>query len=503
MKNSPSAKWVSWLLTFMFLFMFFVSLILSLSGYAWNILPDYRFHFWLILLTFLLAVIAGMVASYSFVSFSQTRELKSLMLLILGLNLILWVFLYMITHPSSSEWSSFFADRARNRTLGIAFVLIAVPCILLGSFGGHAKPSRLSVIFLIVWGTILMPLTCLWFFFSPFPVFLMTNQVGGIEGLTPIGLVVSFGYLISQIVAALRLAQNWRNTRDILDLSLLYAMLVWLVGTAFIIILWDPLQIAELIWVGSIAFGLLFVGAVQFITSIIDPHRALESLVDRRTSELELSKKESEFYLNMWTHKMGNILQGLITYLDILELGDDAGLTTRSAAKALGKEATLVNHQVTRLTQIKNAYEEKLRPTLIKTALENGISSAQGIVDEELSIEITGIGKTKIMADDLLNLAFQSAILFFYKHKLDSNSTLSITEQEFDMKPAVLMKYRSERLPNIYWNFLTNPELTWNTGLDLDLFALKLLMIRYEGELLYKRDDSNNENTFILIFNPA
>lgn len=418
----------------MFISMLIVIGVMGLSGFAWTLLPVSRFSFWLTLLAFLLAVSAGMVASYSFISFSQFREIRSLMLLLLGLNLALWSFLFLVTHPSSASWSTIFADRAKNRTLGIAFVLIAVPCILIGSFGGDAKPRKSSIQILLLWGTVLMPIVSLWFFFSPTPVFLMTDSTGGIEGLTPIGMIASFGYLVAQILAVVRLGQKWRKTRESIDLSLLFAMSEWVVGTIFIIILWDPLQIAELIWIGSIIFGLFFIGAVQFISSIVHPHKILESLVEQRTVELELSKKESEFYLSMWTHKMGNILQGIVTYLDLIELEDIVDENeTVSAARALSQEATLVNNQVLRLTQIMDTFPIQLMSIDIDKALKKAIKSSKDILDDEsFIIEYSRGGDLSVMADRLLDLTFQSAILFFAKRRFDDKSPVRISLSEIN-----------------------------------------------------------------------
>ncbi|MFW9794747.1 MAG: hypothetical protein ACFFEE_10620, partial [Candidatus Thorarchaeota archaeon] len=342
MSELQGSPWENRILLFIFVVTMISFLVAGFSGLAWRILDLIEFSFWIVIVTFLLAVSAVAVLTYSFVSFTQSREVRHLMLLLMSANIIIWGFLFLLSHPSSINWSAMFSDRNRNRTLAMALVLIVIPTIILGSFTGELKPSRPSVLLLILWGTVIMPIISLVLFFSPDPLFIMVTSEGGIEGLTPIGAAISMGYLIAQLIAVPRLLQIWWRSRNTIDLSLLLALVIWLLGTLFIIILWDPLQVAEILWVASIITGFLFIAVVQFVTSILHPHRHLEGLVNQRTKELNLSKQESEFYLKMWTHKMGNYLQGMITYLEILEMAEqysEDDRETRLAAGDLSREA--------------------------------------------------------------------------------------------------------------------------------------------------------------------
>ncbi len=146
-KKSPRESQV---VLFLFLLSLFGITIAGVTGFAWNILILNEFSLYLVILSFLLTVSAGAVLTYSFITFSQSREVRHLMFLLMSVNIILWIFLFLLSHPSSTNWSVFFSDKDRNRTLGMAFVLIIIPSILLGSFTGELKPSRPSVFLLII-----------------------------------------------------------------------------------------------------------------------------------------------------------------------------------------------------------------------------------------------------------------------------------------------------------------------------------------------------------------
>ena len=97
--------------------------------------------------------------------------------------------------------------------------------------------------------------------------------------------------------------------------------------------------------------------------------KVLYEIVDDRTSKLEQSEKEIVFYLDMWTHKIGNILQGMMTYLELLPgNSEDNNMVQNELAKDLGREGNLVNRQVIALTKIKQTKGKPLGSVNLRDA---------------------------------------------------------------------------------------------------------------------------------------
>jgi signal transduction histidine kinase len=489
---------ISYVVVFAFLAALVLLAYVAFSGRAWVVLSPQEFLFWLTLLTFILATAAGSVATYSFASFARTRETRSFMLIMVGLDLVIWVFLYLVTHPASIEWASAFSGRDRNRTIGTVFVIIIVPAILIDSFSGSARLTRRSGMLLSAWGIFIVPFISFWFLFSPQPVFSMTSAQGGVEGLTPEGAIISLGYLISQIVAALMFVRRWRGARSIHDLSLLLALSYWIIGTLFIVVLWNPFQIAELIWVGTIISGLAFIAAVQFMSSILEPHRKLEALVEQRSQELELSYRESEYYLNMWTHKMGNLLQGIVTYLEILESTPEGGveqLRSRNIAHELSKEAILVNKQVLQLSQIKEIYHSELKPASLYQAVVDAVETAYGLLDEgSFSASLITLRDASVRADELLSLVFLSAIIFHVQNKQGDPVHIDFSLKESSDAVSLTTRATGEQLSKQVREYLLSDELIGSLSLNLELFIIKVLMKRYDASLNCAYDTESGQN---------
>ncbi|MHA1928648.1 MAG: hypothetical protein ACTSV2_08750, partial [Candidatus Thorarchaeota archaeon] len=476
METNFEYRWVSWLIFVLLMSLIFIIIMAMISGIAWTILELSEYAYWMTLLAFLLAVSAGMVSTYSFVSFMKTRQIRNLMLLLLGLNIIMWAFLYLVTHPASVNLAPLFSSRNRNRTMGFGLVLIIVPSILLGSFSGTAKATQSIKSVLILWGAVILPIISLWFLFSPEPVFMMTEPgSGGVEGITPQGMVLSMVYLFCQIIAFLRSAQRWRNTRNIHDLSLFMALTIWIFGTVLIILLWDPFQIAELLWFSTIIAGFLIIGIVQFITSIVTPHKKLEGIVKQQTRELTLSKQESEFYLNLWTHKMGNILQAVVTYLDVLEYAaqnSEDDRETRSLARRMSKEATRVNYQVLQLSQIKESFNHETKPVEVVSIINRAASSSYSYLGiDTFTTHLNFHEEIYVVADDILELVFLSAIIYIMKKKIDGVPLISISHEQTDSHHEIVFTSRGEQLPKGEEDFLHTVDLVGNPSLDLDLFT--------------------------------
>ena len=503
-KKDEGTKRENQIITLLFVIISFSFLFAGVSGSAWQILTIPDFSFTLVILSIALAVTAGAVLTYSFVSFSQNREVRHLMFLVMSANILLWIILYLLSHPSSVDWSPYFSDRDRNRTLAMAFVLVVIPTIVLGSFTGEMKPSRPSVFLLILWGVIILPITSLVLFFSPNPLFIMVTSEGGIQGLTPIGAGISLGYLISQIIVLPWLIHRCRKTRNSTDLSLMLALILWIIGTIFIIILWNPLQSAELLWVSSIIAGFLLIGMSQFMNAIINPHRFLTQKVQQRTRELNYSISESEFFLKMWSHKMGNLLQGMITYLDILEYAaqhSEEDKDTRVAARNLSHEATNVNLQVSQLTRIKEYMDEPLIQTDVVSALEKAIDATEQLIGEEsFSVQISEMADFSITADDFLPLVFQSLFIFYAKNKNDDKIQFTITMNSEETRQVINITSGGEPIPDELREFMEGGQNIEKVVLDLNLFTVKLLLTRYNATIKCNRDADTLENSCILMF---
>ncbi|MHA1862425.1 MAG: hypothetical protein ACTSWA_01550, partial [Candidatus Thorarchaeota archaeon] len=297
---------------------------------------------------------------------------------------------------------------------------------------------------------------------------------------------------------------KWWKTKDPIDLSLMLALILWITGTVFIIVLWDPLQIAELLWMTTIIAGFLLIATVQFVTSIIRPHKLLESQVFQRTQELNQSKRESDFYLSMWTHKLGNFLQGMVTYLDILEHAsqnseDDS--KTRAVARDLSREAIIVNQQVTDLMRIRERQHQVLWPVNLLQVLKEAVNSTDQMIGaRNFSIEYVNLKDHAVLADNFLSLVFQSLISYHYKNRIEDQPIFSIAMETYDDNLEINFKSRGENIPQELIDFMESGENMNKIALDLDLFTVKLLLSRYHASIRCERNEDTSENQCTLHF---
>ncbi len=114
----------------MFLSFFTVQLLVLISGFAWVYVEPNLFSYWMFVFVAFLAIVSGIVSTYSFVQYTQERRFKSFVIALLGANVVLLAFLFLLTHPVSS-WSVF-SNRDRNITIVASMGFLITPGVLAG-----------------------------------------------------------------------------------------------------------------------------------------------------------------------------------------------------------------------------------------------------------------------------------------------------------------------------------------------------------------------------------
>ena len=505
MTNKSEYHWVNWLLAIGFMTATSIVILMIASQSAWTILETNEFTFWLNILTPTLAVSASGVAIYSFVSYLQNREIRNLMLIMIAINIILWVFLYLLTHPASVDWSPYLVDqsRDRNRTIVILLGVTFPPSIILGLLSKKTKTTKISSILLVLWGIVLMPLIYLWALLSADVTFIVTLPEGGISGITPLGWLAVIFIAFSTIIATIGYVEQWLSTRDPIDLSIMLALFLWLLAVILVIVLWDPFQVAELVWYACLICGFALISTAQIISSVIQPYRDLETIVEKRTNELEQSQLESDFYLNMWTHKMGNLLQGMVTYLEILEYAKQNSVEdqeTRHVASKLSAEARLVNHQVLQLMRVKESYHQELDQVELTNSISRSISTALSFFDDGVTFDFTSDQIYFMKADDLIELLFLSIIIFLAKSRMNDDLCISISIiPKADVLEVSIGSEGRTHSQNVQ-EFLDHSDVPNDITIDLELYTIRLMMKRYGGTITHHYDSSNETNNYVLEF---
>ncbi|MFW9933555.1 MAG: hypothetical protein ACFFDR_12970, partial [Candidatus Thorarchaeota archaeon] len=266
-------------------------------------------------------------------------------------------------------------------------------------------------------------------------------------------------------------------------------------------ILDDPFLILEIVWYGLVGCGFLIIAITMIITSILEPHKALNELVDERTKKLESSEMESSMYLDLWSHKIGNILQGMMTYIEIIsEIARKEGITEPiEKAKDLGKEANLINRQVNNLAAIKQTLDQPLRKVNVREALE---SISPYNLERETAFHLSNDvdPEFEIIADELLIQLFYSLFVYAIKRTTHEQLTMDVQSLIEDHERQVVI-HCSDRsiLPDVT-SYLSNRMDTTSKHFGLELFTMKLLLHRYDAKSRYIESVDDNSGNLVLSF---
>lgn len=494
------SKYYDYMLLVLFIVMFSILCSFLVTGAAWNSVSDERAFFRIAFLMAFLAMSAGVIFIYSLVHYAQLPNLRSLIIMFLGANVVVFSFLFLVTHPSGL--GSPLAGRHRNRTVVTSLGFLLTPGVLAGSvFGGKELTTR-NRNFVILWGLVLQPLFSISLILTKDPLFKVTDPTGGLAGLTPVGWLLTIVVGSTAVLSLVRYTKEWFKTRDRIVLGSTLALVFWLYTFVVYSLLEDPYQVAEFLWIGGVIAGFIILSIAMIFTAIIEPHRGLESLVERRTKELETARKESDLYLSMWVHKMGNLLQGIVSCLEILTLEepvDDAYKRAIETAMKLSKKSTIFNRQVATLSEIKSIGEKKLVPYKLKTAIERAQQSVEQMLNgAKFRFKIGEIDDSLlVLADNKLDILFTNQFVNEILSR-DGEIRISIDATSVDDQVEVQIVTDGSRPTDSELDQLLITEIPEVTTLNLNLFSIRLLLERYRSSIEYSRNDDEDWNKYVI-----
>jgi hypothetical protein len=488
----------------LFFSFFMIQILILSSGFAWVFLDPDQFSFWMLVFVAALSIVSGIVATYSFVQYTQEGSFRSFVLTLLGANVILLAFLYLLTHPVTT-WS-IFSDRRRNMTITAALGFLITPGVLGSSLVGHKTLTPRSRNVALLWGVVAQPLVSLVLLLSPEPVFILTSN--GFGNLSLAGWILSIVIGVSTFLSLVRYLREWVHTRESITLASSLALILWILSFLIYLAVESPIQVAELLWLNGIAEGFVLLAVTMIITSIIEPHRVLESLVRVRTIQLEESRKDTEFYLRLWTHKIGNLLQGITTYLELIgyraaEIPMLSGF--QNHAMDLVKESTIVNRQVERLVRIK----EKETSGTWPVNLSHFLSKFQEEMGEHKDAESFEIilpyidNQIQVVADDLIDIVFSNLMTKYIKQCKENYKRPSIRINDNGSSIQVFFGPCSSDFALEIKDWAMNKPTLKNSIVDLDMFMVWLLMERYGGSIEYRQNQNSQDEELVLMFKKA
>ncbi len=503
-KVRPLTKGERILLSIFLLIVLSIFIVLA-SGVPYITIESVQMSFWLMIIVPIEIILSGIIFTYSFAQYTLDGQFRNLVLVLIAVNMMLDAFLYILTNTAFAGLSPF-ADRDRNRTIVIAFSIILGPTVLFGSLTNKGQAPPRQKIAALFWGLVIVPAIAFWFFFNPDPVFVTTPTGQGLSGFTPIAWISLIGVPIALIMAMSRYIKAWRRERQLVDLSTVLAQTLWLLAIGIFASQTNPLQVIELVWYSTFTFGMLLIAIVTISSSVIEPQKNLTKLVENRTIQLEKAMEESEFYLNLWGHKIGNLLQAMILYLEMFSSKDmtrDEIMDLSDVALDIGRETNLINRQVAVLIRLKEERSRETYPVEIDEILQKSLSNIFEILGSRCSIKLLDIPKStvQILADEFLDLVITNIITYLYQHT--DTPTFTIQYSELNDQAKIEIRSKGEPTPedvNAY--FLSSFEQA-QTTLNLHLFTVRLLMTKYGGEVEYTRIEPSSENVFTLTLQKA
>jgi hypothetical protein len=483
-------QYMNILLTIMFIvfFGFFASNVTQ--SFIYDVMQEDAFISWLALVIVLLAGISAVVASHSVIFFLQEGKNDDLIYSICCIDVFILSFIYFISHEVNALALPIAPSKEKNVEIVAILALLVGLSVVFQVLYGRKDKSRRGEVLSYLSGFIIVPIIALIIILSPQPFFELSTSSGD---LTSTGIFILVVFLSFMIVGIVKNGKEWINTSHHSSLARVFACVLWIFSIIYFGVQTLSFQVTEIIGLGSMLAGFSFLAVSMVAVAIVEPHRSLKALVTERTAELSNSLLESEYYLNMWSHEVGNMLQGIVGVLDLLtfEISTSSNDELLSDSYDVIRRLAVSTKQVRMLAGMKALTEEKYYPIDIYGCVTEAVKKVRLIPGfDELDIRINFDNNVMwVMANEFLTMAIFNLISYITNRDPKFSNLLSIdiikSESHADLKFTREGFSLTDELRESLFGSL-QPQ---TTVLGLDLFSAKIVTQQFGGVLRYEQID--------------
>ncbi len=469
-----------------------------MTGFMWIDLNQGQIVFWLTLNTVIGSLAAGIVLIYSLERYKQEQLFRDLLLVMMCITVLITGIFYLITSPAFIDLSPF-VDRNRNRVILIFQAIILSASPLLGSLVSEKPIQRGEWLRIVLLNGLIGPILALYSLLTPVQFITMASPELGPFEFRPEALVLFLLLIIIMVISLIKSFKAYRTNRVsvLLGLSLLMALL--LVGGVLISMVEEPMSVLEVSWHAAYVEGFVIIGISFMMDVVVDPFRALKNLVTKRTEELAESKRESEYYLNIWSHKVGNLLQQLQLYLELLNSAANHEETRKLSLSSLMlvNDVESINRQVRILSRIKSRRSGDLFPVSMNDAIKAAIHEIETIFSNTMpEIMFSELeSQDHVFGDDLLSTVPFNIIMYIIRNQSVGAPKIRVSISESATHLIVQIQYDGKHISEDVRSALYDSIDPSRTTLGLDIYAVKVLLRDYGGTFVY--EDTPNGGQFI------
>jgi hypothetical protein len=504
MSESGNRSRVNTGIVVLFLLFLAIHATLILTGTMWLPLSQGPLLFWLILDILAGSTAAGVLLIYSIERYRQEHLFRDLLFVMLSLDALLAAVFYLLTNPAFLGISPF-VDRNRNRVTVTFIGLFMALSPLLGSVASDAPVKARERLRILVANGVIAPVLMLYAVFTPVQLIVVSSPGQGPFQFTVQAFVMLVLILAFLIASTIKSFMAWRQGRTSTCLGLTLLLVLLLVASLLVSMLTNPSSVLEVAWVFAWFQGFLLVSIGMVMDVVMNPLRALRGLVESRTSELVESRKESEYYLNIWSHKVGNLLQELSMYLELLTLSSNPEEISRlrESAAALVYDVQAINSQVHVLARIKKRESQELAPVDINSAFHVAIQDVRsrlGARAPEIAVSELH-GDDSVLGDDLMGTIPFNIIMYIVRTQEAVKPKVRIKITETGSFITARVEYEGRPVSSDIHASLVDTLDPSRTTLGLDIYSTKLLLKIYGGSLEY--EDTPTGGQFDLVLRKA
>ncbi|TXT54212.1 MAG: putative Histidine kinase [Candidatus Thorarchaeota archaeon] len=447
---------------------------------------------YLSLLSGILGSLCGFIAVMSWMMYQQDKVFWNLVAGLICYNIFFIMFVFAFSYPGMPSSEFLFISSARSQNLTIVLGLVPSGGFMIGEIANRYAQDDQRKKMYIVLSIITCPIISLFLVTSPTePIPIQEISTG----LTLIGFWIVIIYFMISILAIIYFGIKYKKGKYLMQRTIPFVLSLVLISGVPLHYRTSTYQVSNLLILIIVIMAMMIMAYSMIFDFSKNLHSSLSDQVLDRTNELRLAKDESDFYVYIYSHEVGNLLQSLQMYIDLyMDSENPNEIESYKQFHTISENVSRVIQRIRQLADVGLTDEVILTPI----DLDISIRKAMDIIEvtlrkHDFDIKISGLeNPIQVEADDLIILLFVNLLENAVKYCEKESPIIEIRVKNESDTCMIEFIDKGPMLEENTIDALHEEETQKNQGLGAGLYIVKKLVKLYNGDIEYLREKECN-----------
>jgi hypothetical protein len=170
----------------------------------------------------------------------------------------------------------------------------------------------------------------------------------------------------------------------------------------------------------------------------------------------------------------------------------------------IAREATLLNTQVTKLSQASDVESIERVPISLAGSISSAMDMSSKLLNpDSFRVNFKALTDIPVMGSEMLDVAILSTLSFFVRTRLHEDLNITIRYETLGRSVRVYTECVGRELSKDIREFLEIHAVPHTPSIELDIYVTRTIVELFGGTLAYGRDEKTMMNQIIMTLDTA